>query len=88
MVTVRAVVPNAPPSWDWWRVYYTSGEHSDLAGLASNAPFKLIGIAGNTADLRACALDPVGRQTDLGCATVTVGFDRDRVIDLRIPIGP
>jgi Carboxypeptidase regulatory-like domain len=87
-ITVRAVGSNPAVKWDWWRVETTMSGHSELSGHPRNEARKIIGIAGNTADLHACVLEPVYRQTELGCTTTSVRFDRDRVIDLSIPVTP
>ena len=87
-ITVRAVVPDPTVKWDWWRVETTVNQRSVLTGHARNDTFTLIGIAGNTADLHACVLEPVYRSTELACADTSVPFDRDRTIDLSIPVTP
>ena len=87
-ITVRAVVPKPAPKWDRWRVTTTMNQRSDSIDRARNDALTVIGIAGNTVDLHACVLEPVRSQTELGCATTSVPFDRDRVIDLLIPVPP
>jgi hypothetical protein len=87
-IKVRAVVRNPAAKWDWWRVTTTTNQRSDQIGLPRNETLTLIGIAGNTVDLHACVLEPEYRQTELGCATKRLQFDRDRVIDLAIPVTP
>ena len=86
-IAVRAVVPPTV-TWNWWRITTTVNQRSDLIGRASNEVLTVIGIAGDTVDLHACVLEPVYRQTELGCADTSVPFDRDRVIDLAIPVTP
>ena len=87
-VTVRAVVPKPAPKWDEWRVKVTMNQRSESIDRARTEPLKLVGIAGTTADLRACVLEPVHRKIELGCASARVRFDRDRTLDLSIPITP
>jgi hypothetical protein len=87
-ITVRARGPKPAPKWDRWRVTVTLNQRSEVTERARNEPIKIIGIAGTTADLRACVLEPVHGTTDLGCATTRVRFDRDRALDISIPITP
>lgn len=87
-ITIRAVVPKPSPKWDWWRVTVTLNQRSEVHERPRNEPIKIIGIAGTTADLRACVLEPVHLKTELGCTPTRVRFDRDRTLNLSIPLRP